>query len=586
MRAALSLLATAAILSAAPEGGGVDVSLEAGRVGGIGPETGLGCGARFHAFFPRLGTLRGSLDAAGGRWTGWRDTHLTLEEAPWRGAHWTLRAGDFRVRTGPGSLAGGLYRPLLPARGARVEARRGNLSWEAYCGAGALRGGRLTAFRVSTGQRLCGASATLGLGEAWTAGARLIRLDGEPQDRRGVWNAPPAAALPRGDERGGVGGVQFRRRAPVLRGSGGRRETGGGPRAARAAIPRHGLRAEWRELRAAPQPVPARSLEIEDAWRPLPGVSLGGLLRWRTSAGAGGEARALDVRAFGSFSRGRWSAHASAERGRDVADETLLARRLYSSSEFGLAGAIGGWKLSVRGGRFTRAQQLTPGAAHFLREFDPFEAGYGQWTLHVRASRAWRWGAAADSLGPAWAPVAPLVGSISGRVWTGTAEAAVPMEGVWVLVGDREAVTDAEGRWNLERVPSGTREARLDLARLAADLDPAGTAVAMVAVRPGREAIANFPLRRLGAIAGQIVSGDRGMRLDQVVLRLEPGGRWTAARRDGTWSFRGLPSGDYAVEVDRTTARGLTWRWGHAALVALEPGAELAGIVFEVSAGR
>ena len=218
---------------------------------------------------------------------------------------------------------------------------------------------------------------------------------------------------------------------------------------ARKDLGRHGLRAEWRELRAAPQPVPARSLEIEDAWRPLPGVSLGGLLRWRTSAGAGGEARALDVRAFGSFSRGRWSAYASAERGRDVADDTLLARRLYSSSQFGLTGAIGGWKLSVRGGRFTRAQQLTPGAA-------------------------------ADSLGPAWAPVAPLVGSISGRVWTGTAEAAVPIEGVWVLVGDR------------------------------------------------------------------------GMRLDQVVLRLEPGGRWTAARRDGTWAFRGLPSGDYAVEIDRT----------------------------------
>ena len=709
MRVALALLAVAASLPAAPEGGGVDVSLEAGRVGGIGPETGLGGGASFHAFYPRLGTLRGSLDAAGGRWTGWRDTHLTLEETPWRGAHWTLRAGDFRVRTGPGSLAGGLYRPLLPARGARVEARRGNLSWVAYCGAGALRGGRLTAFRVSTGQRLCGASATLGLGEAWTVGTRLIRLDGEPRDRRGVWNAPlplrfraatTAAAwaayrsdgvrlffegAAAGSKPAGPGGVPGRRfhgtaaaewtrpwagavlaaesqgadYLPVAGAYLGDRATGRasararplpalelglsasttrsnverdplrptfrsllrGARAswslpgnasisgtldwlrfggsegeqfytrlasvsARKDLGRHGLRAEWRELRAAPQPVPVRSLEIEDSWRPLPGVSLGGLLRWRTSAGAGGEARALDVRAFGSFSRGRWSAHASAERGRDVADDTLLARRLYSSSEFGLTGAVGGWKLSVRGGRFTRAQQLTPGAAHFLREFDPFEAGYGQWTLHVRASRAWRWGAANGSAGPAWDPIAPLVGSISGRVWSGPIGVAAPMAGVWVLVGDREAVTDADGRWNLERVPAGTREVRLDLARLPADLDPAGTAVATVAVRPGRDATADFPLRRLGAIAGRVVSGDPGMRLDQLVLRLEPGGRWTATRRDGTWAFRGLPSGDYAVEVDRTTAPGRTWRWGYAALVALEPGAELAGIVFEVSSRR
>ena len=708
MRVALALLAAAAALPAAPEGGGVDLSLEAGRVGGIGSETGLGGGARFHAFFPRLGTLRGSLDAAGGRWTGWRNTHLTLEESPWRGAHWTLRAGDFRVRTGPSLLAGGLYRPLLHARGARVEARRGNLAWEAYCGAGAIRGGRLTAFRVSTGQRLCGISATIRLGETWTAGMRLFRLDGEPQDRRGVWTAPApvrfraatttaawaayrsdglrlffegAAAGSKPAEAGGVAGRRFhgtaaaewnRRRAgailvaesqgadylPVAGAYLGDRATGRasvrarplpalevglsasatrsnverdplrptfrsllrgaraswslpgnasvsgtldwlrfggseGPQSytrlaslsARKDLGRHSLRAEWRELRVAPQPIPALSLEIEDAWRPLPGVALGGLLRWRTSAGAGGEARALDLRAFGSFSRGRWSAHASAERGRDVADETLLARRLYSSSEFGVTAGIGGWKLSARGGRYSRTHELTTGAVHFLREFDPFEAGYGQWTLHVRASRAWRWGAA-NGPGPAWTPIAPLVGSIAGRVWTGRADTAVPMEGVWVLVGEREAVTDADGRWSLERVPAGNREARLDLARLPADLDPAGTAVATVAIRPGREATADFPLRRLGAIAGRVVSVDPGMRLDQVVLRLEPGGRWTAARRDGSWAFRGLPSGNYAVEVDRTTTPGRAWRWGDAALVALEPGSEVAGIVFEVSAGR
>jgi len=96
MRLALALLVAATVLPAAPEWAGVDVSLEGGRVGGIGPETGLGGGARFHAFYPRLGTLRGSLDAAAGRWTGWRDTHLTLEDAPWRGAHWTLRDRQIR----------------------------------------------------------------------------------------------------------------------------------------------------------------------------------------------------------------------------------------------------------------------------------------------------------------------------------------------------------------------------------------------------------------------------------------------------------------------------------------------------------
>lgn len=60
-------------------------------------------------------------------------------------------------------------------------------------------------------------------------------------------------------------------------------------------------------------------------------------------------------------------------------------------------------------------------------------------------------------------------------------------------------------------------------------------------------------------------------------------GPWHAGTELG-WS-RGLPTKDYAVEVDCTTAPGLAWPQGHAALVALEPGPPR-GSVFEVAAGR
>ncbi len=180
-------------------------------------------------------------------------------------------------------------------------------------------------------------------------------------------------------------------------------------------------------------------------------------------------------------------------------------------------------------------------------------------------------------------PAHPLAGSIWVRVWTGTASAAVPMEGVWVLVGDREAVTDSDGRWSLERVPAGTHGAHLDRARLPADLDPAGTAIATVAVRPSREATADFPLRRLGTIAGRIAAGNPGMRLAQVVLRLEPGGAglWLGEARHGR--FEGCRQ---RIMRSRSTAPTRAWRWGHAALVDLETGAELEGTVFEVAAIR
>lgn len=64
-----------------------------------------------------------------------------------------------------------------------------------------------------------------------------------------------------------------------------------------------------------------------------------------------------------------------------------------------MTAGIGGWKLSARGGRFTRTQELAAVSAHILRDFDPFEEGYGQWTVHVGASRAWRWGTANGSGG-------------------------------------------------------------------------------------------------------------------------------------------------------------------------------------------
>ena len=122
---------------------------------------------------------------------------------------------------------------------------------------------------------------------------RLAALSGLPSTffcNSGAEAVEAALKIAKGHGRARNEGAQFYTRLASL--------------SARKDLGRHGLRSEWRELRVTPQPVPARSLEIEDAWRPLPGVSLGGLLRWRTSAGAGGEARALDVRSFGSSRAG------------------------------------------------------------------------------------------------------------------------------------------------------------------------------------------------------------------------------------------------------------------------------------------
>ena len=253
------------------------------------------------------------------------------------------------------------------------------------------------------------------------------------------------------------------------------------------------------------------------------------------SPGAGGEARALDMQAFGSFSRGRWVG--PRERGTGPRRSRRHAPGAAAVLEFG-----------IRPDRRDRGLEAvgTRGTVHPCAAADGGDRAFPAGVRPVR--RRLR-------------PVDP-------------ARAGVP-----------RLALGCGGGQPRTRVGPDRPPRRLDLRPRLVRSRPALPSTRLRFARAGRRRPI-FPSAGSARSPGGSSPGIRTCASTRSYCVWSPGGRWTATRRDGTWAFRGLPSGDYAVEVDRTTALGRAWRWGHAALVALEPGTEPAGIVFEVSTNR
>ena len=68
-------------------------------------------------------------------------------------------------------------------------------------------------------------------------------------------------------------------------------------------------------------------------------------------------------------------------------------------------------------------------------------------------------------------------------------------------------------------------------------------------VQPRRSARADFEVLPLGTIEG-MVSGPAGASLENILIRLLPGERYTTAAQDGHFGFYNVPEGDYTVTLD------------------------------------
>jgi hypothetical protein len=132
------------------------------------------------------------------------------------------------------------------------------------------------------------------------------------------------------------------------------------------------------------------------------------------------------------------------------------------------------------------------------------------------------------------------------------AEGNRPAEGVSVSIDGRAVVTDAEGRFRFSDVPEGTRKVLLALHEPPPEFDPGKITEFEVVVRPDKLSRADLDVVRLVFLQGQVI-GPKDVSLENAVIRVLPGERYTTPDSQGAFYFYNLREGNYEVVLDKTT---------------------------------
>ncbi|MGA1999640.1 MAG: hypothetical protein ABSG52_06585 [Terriglobales bacterium] len=292
--------------------------------------------------------------------------------------------------------------------------------------------------------------------------------------------------------------------------------------------------------------------EIEDtlAWRHL------------TFAGAVRMQRALDqssrntlfFRTSAQLNLKQVSAYAQLQKGTDLISRTLFATNSFSSTVIGLsAPLVKGSRLQIEAFRNQMTSVLNAESIFVLENrgaaIPATLAGFNQWNLYVRISKQFRWGSDINQLSQSALQV-PLVGAVEGFVRQ-IGRSIRDVAGVPVMLDNgRTATTDSGGRYRFIDVPEGVHEVKLAIRELPADFEPGDNCAAQVKVMPHAVARADFSVKRLASLAGNVkVPG--GISPDSVIIRLLPTGRYTTPDPDGGFAFFNLPEGDYQVAIDQ-----------------------------------
>lgn len=323
------------------------------------------------------------------------------------------------------------------------------------------------------------------------------------------------------------------------------------------ALGRHNLRLSYMGLNLASNisPQKQKSIDVEDSfvWKRL---VLGGAVRTQHSDST--ESRqTLFFRGSAQISLSRFSAYGYIEKGSDLVNKTLFSTSAYSSSVVGLNAPIThGWSVQLEAFRNRLNTNLNP-ASLFVLENQGFGLGdtlstFDQWSAYVRLSKRFRWGRGAATGG--WDNYAavhnPLVGAVEGVVMQEMMAGKRAVRGIPVsLDGTRASVSDANGHYRFIDVPEGVHHISLDTSQLPADFDSGGVAETDVKVEPRAVARTDFNVARLTYATGK-VAAPAGMALENVLIRLLPGDRYTTPDADGNFGFYNLREGDYELVVD------------------------------------
>lgn len=251
------------------------------------------------------------------------------------------------------------------------------------------------------------------------------------------------------------------------------------------------------------------------------------------------------------------NAYGYVELGNDLVNKSVFTTSTVSTSMAGLSAPLPGhWSFQMEAFRNKQTTDLNPLNIFVLgTEGIPVSttiSGLNLWSVYFRLTRHFEWGGSlpGDVSGVG---EAPSYGTIEGVVREAGAGGR-PVGGIPVLLdGGRTTSTDAAGMYRFEEVTEGFHKVGLALDQLPADFDPGAKKEETVSVRYRRPSRVDFEVVRLGlAIQGQ-VEVDQPQLLDAVVIRLNPGNRYTTCGAQGSFAFYNLTEGDYEVSLDPST---------------------------------
>lgn len=332
---------------------------------------------------------------------------------------------------------------------------------------------------------------------------------------------------------------------------------------------RHGLRVTLRDLDLkTSDPQRQRSAEIEDQvnWKRF---SFGGAIRQQDLV-TNQNRQTLFFRGSAQVHLRRFSAFAQAEFGNDLVNQTVFSTSSFSTTVIGLnAPVIHGWALQLEAFRNHLNTAVNPqnifllgnqgsGLSTALSGFS--ENGFDQWSVFIRLTHSLHWGGrlpAGGDLDAFTRSQIPITGSVEGLISEMTENGPRRVEGIPVtLDNSRTVLSDSEGHYRIPDVPEGVHRLGLAATELPAEFNPGDNPIASVVVNARKLTRSDFQVVRLGEILGHVDAPPKsGIEddVENVVIRLEPGGRYTTPDFDGNFAFYNLPEGVYKVNIDGNT---------------------------------
>ena len=329
----------------------------------------------------------------------------------------------------------------------------------------------------------------------------------------------------------------------------------------------HTLRFAVSDMRLMVSGLPSRERtgEVEDTFH-IRRLVLGGAGRVQQSSTTE-HRNTVYLRGSAQINLGRLTASGYFEGGKDLVNQTVFATNTTSSSVVTAAFRLTQkWSIQGEAFRSRSIASLNPESLFVQGNagvvVDPVLSRFNQWSYLFKIVRSFNWGSALPAGGldqnmdQYMRQRIPLIGSVEGFVHVLAAGATLPAPGVVVtLESGRNATTDVNGRYLFESVPEGLHTVSLNMEQLPADYNPGPKVKEPVRVNPKRVSRADLEVYALSTFVGKVAVSSESVfdSLEGILIRLDPGNRYTTTLKDGSFAFYNLSDGDYEVRIAGNT---------------------------------